>query len=70
MSPETSQLVLAVVQVKPGMHVTEADLQTHCRARIASFKVPVRIDIRTEPLPRNANGKIMKRELKQELGIA
>ncbi len=60
----------AVVQVKPGMHVTEAELQAHCRARIASFKVPVRIDIRAEPLPRNANGKIMKRELKQELGIA
>ena len=60
----------AVVQVKPGSSVTEAELQAHCRERIAAFKVPVRIDIRTEPLPRNANGKIMKRELKQELGVA
>jgi long-chain acyl-CoA synthetase len=60
----------AVVQVKPGTEVSEAELQAHCRARIAAFKVPVRIDIRTEPLPRNANGKILKRELKKELGVA
>jgi long-chain acyl-CoA synthetase len=35
---------------------------------LAAFKVPVRIELRHEPLPRNPNGKIMKRELKRELG--
>jgi long-chain acyl-CoA synthetase len=35
---------------------------------LAAFKVPVRIVFRDEPLPRNANGKILKRQLKQELG--
>ena len=35
--------------------------------RLAAFKVPVRIWFFEEPLPRNANGKIMKRELKADL---
>jgi long-chain acyl-CoA synthetase len=54
----------AVVQVKPGMRVTEETLKRHVAAQLAAFKVPVRIEIRTEPLPRNANGKILKRELR------
>ena len=33
-------------------------------ASFAGFKIPVRIELRREPLPRNANGKIMKRELR------
>jgi long-chain acyl-CoA synthetase len=57
----------AVVQVKPGARVTEADLREHVGAHLAAFKVPVRIDLRSEPLPRNANGKILKRQLREEL---
>ncbi len=34
------------------------------RERLAAFKVPVAIRFLPEPLPRNANGKILKRELK------
>jgi len=38
---------------------------------VAAFKVPIRVDIRHEPLPRNANGKILKRQLKDEVvGVA
>jgi long-chain acyl-CoA synthetase len=33
---------------------------------MAKFKVPAHIWFRTEPLPRNANGKFVKRELKEE----
>ncbi len=54
----------AVVQVKPGIRVGEAELKSHVAARLAAFKVPVRIELRNEPLPRNANGKILKRELR------
>jgi long-chain acyl-CoA synthetase len=59
--------VVAVVQVAPGTEADEAGLIAHCRERIAAFKVPVTIDIRREPLPRNANGKIVKQALKDEL---
>jgi long-chain acyl-CoA synthetase len=54
----------AVVQVKPGVAANEAALRRHVAARLAAFKVPVRIVLRDEPLPRNANGKILKRELR------
>jgi long-chain acyl-CoA synthetase len=58
----------ALVQIIPGSTVTEDELRKHAQAQLASFKVPVRIELRAEPLPRNANGKIMKRDLKRELG--
>ena len=59
----------AVVQIAPGHQVSVEDLQAHVAAHLARFKVPVRIELRTEPLPRNANGKILKSQLKQELGL-
>ncbi|MGD1935733.1 MAG: class I adenylate-forming enzyme family protein [Candidatus Phaeomarinobacter sp.] len=59
----------AVIQVTPGSSVTEGDLQTYVRQHLAAFKVPVKIELRTEPLPRNANGKILKRQLREEWGL-
>ena len=56
----------AVVQVTDGSPVGEAELQGHVRAQLAAFKVPIKIDIRHEPLPRNANGKILKTQLREE----
>ena len=43
--------------------VTEADLVEHVRGSLASFKIPKRITF-VETLPRNASGKILKRELR------
>jgi long-chain acyl-CoA synthetase len=57
----------AVVQLRSGADCDEEALRNHVSARLAGFKVPVRIDIRDEPLPRNANGKILKRQLKDEM---
>ncbi len=57
----------AVVQLRPGAQVSEEELKQHVALQLAAFKVPVRIDLRSEPLPRNANGKILKSQLKEEL---
>ncbi|MFC4294925.1 class I adenylate-forming enzyme family protein [Novosphingobium tardum] len=54
----------AVVHLAPGAQATERELQDLVRSRLAGFKVPVRIVFSKETLPRNANGKILKRELK------
>ena len=59
--------VAAVVQVRRGSRVTQEDLQRHVALHLATFKVPVRIDLRAEPLPRNPNGKILKAVLKKEM---
>ncbi len=54
----------AVVHLCPGCEATEAELREWVRARLAGFKVPVAIRFVTDTLPRNANGKILKSELK------
>jgi long-chain acyl-CoA synthetase len=54
----------AVVHLKPGAVATESELRALVRARLAGFKVPVKIVFWPQMLPRNANGKIIKPELK------
>ena len=54
----------AVVHLAPGTSASEAELQAWVREHLAAFKVPVAIRFTPETLPRNANGKILKRELK------
>ena len=54
----------AVVTLKAGQTATEAELRDFVRARLAGFKVPVKVVFWPEMLPRNANGKIVKTELK------
>ena len=53
----------AVVHLAPGTTATQAELQEWVAARIARFKVPVRVVFSEDTLPRNANGKILKRDL-------
>jgi long-chain acyl-CoA synthetase len=55
----------AVVHLKPGGAATEAELRAFVRERLAAFKVPVKVAFWPETLPRNANGKILKTELKK-----
>ncbi|MFT4098313.1 MAG: class I adenylate-forming enzyme family protein [Rhodoblastus sp.] len=54
----------AVVATKPGMFVTQDELRAFVGQHLAAFKVPVRVVISDEPLPRNAPGKIMKAQLR------
>jgi O-succinylbenzoic acid--CoA ligase len=60
--PEWQQAVIARVVLAGGDGVTEAELRDFCRARLAGFKVPKSIGFVTE-LPRNAQGKLLRREL-------
>ena len=55
----------AVVTLKPGAEATEAELRAHVAEHLAAFKVPVKVKFWHETLPRNANGKILKNELKK-----
>ena len=49
------------------MTIDEASLQAFLAERIAKYKIPARIWILDQPIPRNANGKFVKRELKKQL---
>ncbi|HPG15705.1 MAG TPA: class I adenylate-forming enzyme family protein [Microthrixaceae bacterium] len=58
--------VAAVVVPRAGASVTETELVDFVAERLAPFKVPTRLRIRPEPLPRNAAGKFLKRDLRRE----
>ncbi|QNK83768.1 acyl--CoA ligase [Nakamurella sp. PAMC28650] len=60
--------ICAVVVPRPGRSITLQDVVDHLVAQeIATFKLPERLDLRSE-LPRNPVGKILKRELREEVG--
>ena len=50
--------------VVPRAPVSEVELLGHCRGLIAEYKVPKRIEFRSEPLPKSGAGKLLKRELR------
>ncbi|MGZ3378455.1 MAG: class I adenylate-forming enzyme family protein [Phenylobacterium sp.] len=57
----------AAVVLRPGHHVTAQDLRDHCAALTARHKIPRYIWILDMPLPRNASGKFLRRELRDSL---
>jgi fatty-acyl-CoA synthase len=59
---------MAIVAVKPGHSLTEAEIQAHCEANLARFKRPYVIRF-VEALPRNATGKIHKPTLRKNFGL-
>ena len=50
--------------------LTEATLKNFCASRLADYKVPETFTLLDEPLPRNANGKLLKRVLRDSLPAA
>ncbi|GAB2632218.1 class I adenylate-forming enzyme family protein [Prescottella soli] len=61
--PDLGQEVSAVVVVVPGESVTEEDLREFASERLSYFKVPTKWRITTDLLPRNATGKMVRREI-------
>jgi long-chain acyl-CoA synthetase len=59
--------VAVAVLPREGATLTADELQAHVRQHLAEFKVPSVVEIFTEPLPRNASGKILKRQIRDEL---
>jgi len=59
----------AAIYLKPGEQASADDLRATCRERISAHKVPRYIWFMQDALPRNANGKFLKRDLKQKLSV-
>ena len=61
--PVLGERVHAFVTLK---HPASADeLKCYCAERLANYKVPETFTLLDRPLPRNANGKLLKRELRE-----
>ncbi len=59
------EAVHAVVVLHAGKSVNEEDLIAHVRERIAGYKVPKSVELRSEPLPLSGAMKVLKRELRK-----
>jgi long-chain acyl-CoA synthetase len=55
------------VYAKPGHALDPEGLRRHVGAHLAAFKVPSRVIVCTEPLPRNASGKLLRRALRDQV---
>jgi long-chain acyl-CoA synthetase len=55
------------ILVNDGMTLTPEELWAFLDVKIAKFKIPTQVVIMTDPLPRNAAGKFLKRELQQHV---
>ncbi len=60
----TGEAVVAVVVTRPQATVTPAQLRSHVADRLAAYKVPRDVHVRSEALPRNPAGKLLKNALK------
>jgi acyl-CoA synthetase (AMP-forming)/AMP-acid ligase II len=58
------ELVRAHVVLEPGAGFDEDEVRAYCREQLAGYKVPALFQVHDE-LPRNASGKILKRELRK-----
>ncbi len=64
--PRWIEAVTAIIVLREGMQSSEAEIREWCAPRLAGFKTPKAIHFMTE-LPRNASGKILKRDLRSIL---
>jgi long-chain acyl-CoA synthetase len=60
------ETVIAFVVLRAGASAEPADLITYCRERMAAYKYPRSVRVVAE-LPKNASGKVLRRELRQQV---
>ena len=60
--------VAAVLQLRPGASLDVDTIKAYVKSQLAAFKVPAHVVLQTEPLPRNAAGKVLKKQLRSEMG--
>ena len=65
--PTWGEEVAAVIVLRPGRGIEAEELSRHVAHRLARFEVPTRYFFRSTPLPRNPQGKVLKRELRESL---
>lgn len=65
--PVLGERVHVFVTARAGRRLDAQELRDFCASRLSDYKVPETYTLREQPLPRNANGKILKRQLREEL---
>ncbi len=63
--PEKGEAVRIAIVAKPGVTLTADEVTAYCRAKLAAYKAPERVDVVAE-LPKSATGKVLKRVLRDQ----
>jgi long-chain acyl-CoA synthetase len=64
---ERSGEVVKIVVLRSDPTLTEAALLDHCRNHLTDYKLPKLVEFRSEPLPKTNLGKILRRQLRDEM---
>jgi acyl-CoA synthetase (AMP-forming)/AMP-acid ligase II len=64
--PKWGESVVAVITPRAGSAITPLEVIAHCREQMASYKKPKHV-VWIDTLPKNASGKILKRELRDRI---
>lgn len=67
--PVLGERVHAFVTLRDSSTVTSEALRAFCLERLADYKAPESFSFLSDPLPRNANGKVLKRALRDQLQV-
>jgi len=67
--PQWGELVAACVVRQPGKGLSEDELIAHCRRSLANYKVPRRVELSDNELPKSGTGKILKRILRERFWV-
>ncbi|MBI4790988.1 MAG: acyl-CoA synthetase, partial [Chloroflexi bacterium] len=62
---EWGEVVCAVARLKEGQSLTLDDVIAHCTGKLGKYKIPKKLVITDQPLPRNPTGKVLKRVLRE-----
>ncbi|GAA5230030.1 long-chain-fatty-acid--CoA ligase [Arthrobacter cryoconiti] len=60
------EMVVAAVELEPGVSLNEEALREHCRGQLAGYKVPRRI-VQVPDMPRSMLGKILRKQVKERV---
>ena len=65
----TGEAVVAIVVPREGCTLDEEQVKAHVASRLAPYKVPAKVIVRPQALPRNPTGKLVKRRLREEYAL-
>jgi long-chain acyl-CoA synthetase len=60
------EMVVAAVELEPGLELDEEVLRAHCREHLAAYKVPRRI-VEIQDMPRSMLGKILRKQVREQV---
>ncbi len=65
--PTMGEEVAAVIVLRRGRAIEAEEITRHLAQHLARFEIPTKVFFRADPLPRNPQGKVLKRELRASL---